>query len=81
MVTWAGLNWAAEERLPHETLHWRTNVLLAVAIGGFSVLGVTVYRFRRSPGRWLLFTSALGAILALALTFFIGGMAITNDWL
>jgi hypothetical protein len=81
IVAWAGLNWAAEEGLSHDTLHWRTSVLLALTIGGLGVLGITVYRFRRSPGRWLLFTSALGGILALALTFFVGGMAITNDWL
>lgn len=81
IVTWGGLNWAAEEGLSHNTLHWRTTVLLALAIGGLGVLSVIVYRFRRSPGRWLLFTAALGGLLTLALTFFVGGMAITNDWL
>ena len=32
MVIWAGLNWAAEEGLSHDTLHWRTIVLLALTI-------------------------------------------------
>jgi hypothetical protein len=81
IVAWAGLNWAAEEGLSRDTLHWRTSVLVALAVGGLGVLGVIVYRFRRSPGRWLLFTAALGGILTLALTFFVAGMAITNDWL
>jgi hypothetical protein len=81
VVVWGGANWATEERLAHEAIHWRSDVLLGLAIAVLGIAIVTPIRFRRSPRWWVLIPCSLIAVIYTAAALFVGGMAIVNDWL
>jgi hypothetical protein len=47
VVIWGGVNWAAAERLAADAIHWRSYVLLGLAILVVAIAIVTPIRFRR----------------------------------
>lgn len=76
---WASIVWAAATR--DQTVGWRSLVLLSLGAVGLILPCVIVVQARGAPRWWLLLPCALGSIALLLATGFIGGMAITNDWL
>jgi len=81
VVVWGGVNWAAEERLAADAIHWRSYVLLGLAILVLAIAIATPIWFRRSPRFWVLIACSLTSIVYTAAAVFVGGMAIVNDWL
>jgi len=81
VVVWGGANWAAEESLATEAIHWRSGVLVGLVIVVLAIAIATPIRFRRSPRWWVLIPCSLTAVVYTAAAAFVGGMAIVNDWL
>jgi len=81
VVFWSGINWDVDEHLPGNKIGWRSIVHTALAIGCVLLALVAPYRFRRSPKWWLLVPCSVTAILYTAAAWFVGAMAIVNDWL
>ena len=81
LIVWSGLNWAAEQHLPARAIGWRSMVLIALAVASVAVATMVAVRFRYAPRRWLLFSCAAIAVLYTVIAWFVGGMAIVNDWL
>ena len=81
VVFWSGINWAADERLSGNKIGWRSIVHTGLAIACVLSALVAPYHFRRSPKWWLLVPCTVTAILYTAAAWFVGAMAIVNDWL
>ena len=81
LIVWSGLNWAAEQHLPPRAIGWRSMVLLALAVASIAVATMVALRFRHAPRRWLVFSCAAIAVLYTVTAWFVGSMAIVNDWL
>jgi len=81
VVLWSGFNWAADEALGGNRIGWRSVVHTALALGCVLIALLTPYVFRHSPKWWLLVPCSLTAIVCTAAAWFVGAMAIVNDWL
>jgi hypothetical protein len=78
MGVWAGANWAAEES---GSTTWRGSLLSALAWLSVLMSVAILVRNWRKPGRWLLLVSTFAVLIVAAAIWFIGTMAIKNDWL
>lgn len=78
VVAWSGAFWGAEARA---TSHWRTNVLLGMALCGLAILIATPIYYRRGPRLWVLVVAAVFSLFFLLSATFVGSMAIPNSWL
>jgi len=80
-VVWAGVFWGSEQSLPPLASHWRSGSHSALSILGMVIaLGLAIW-FRRVRQSWLVFACAAFVVLFTLFAWFLGAMAISNDWL
>lgn len=78
LMVWSGAFWGAEAR---GESHWRSDVLLAMALCGLVILVATPIRYRRRPRAWTLAVAAVVSLFFLLSAAFVGSMAISDTWL
>jgi hypothetical protein len=81
VVLWSGLNYAAESALAADAIHWRSFVHIGLSFASAVVAVGVPFHFRRSPKAWLLIPCGVVALLYTVLVWFIGTMAIVDDWI
>ena len=80
IVIWSGAFWANEAGV-RRAVHWTSDVLLALALGGLCILIVVPILARRRPRLWLTVFAAVVNLVFLAAAYFVGSMAISNVWM
>jgi hypothetical protein len=76
---WAAISYGAESGIPPGGIRWRSAILFALGLGHMATASAVLYRYRR----WILLPAIL-ALLSLVwfgLSWFVGTMAIANDWI
>ena len=80
IVIWSGAFWANEAGV-RRAVHWTSDVLLALGLGGLCILIVVPILARRRPRLWLTVFAAVVNLVFLAAAYFVGSMAISNVWM
>jgi len=80
IVIWSGAFWANEAGV-RRAVHWTSDVLLALALGGLCVLIAVPILARRRPRLWLTVFAAVVNLVFLAAAYFVGSMAISSVWM
>ena len=76
---WAGATYGVEHGAPPGALGWASGVLTALALAIVLFAAWAVWRWRAN---WLAaLPCALAAVVGAAMGWFVGAMAIANDWI
>jgi len=74
-----GTIWYAADQGNGATWTWRSIILVGMLASQLVICGWVIYRLRRWP--WLAIPLSLASLLWAALSCFVAGMALANDWL
>ena len=80
LTAWSSLTSGVEHRAAgHGGWGWASVGLLALAVASLGAVGYVVWRWRQA---WVIaLPTALAVVVATAMTWFIGAMAIADDWI
>lgn len=79
MISWAAANYGAERGVAPGEWGWRSALLLLLGVAQLPLTAWVIYKTRRWP--WVSAPLALACLMWTALSWFIGAMALADDWI